>query len=134
MPEGIHENELLKIIAKNIDDYLNNELFGDVSIREAIKFYTDKYIAHHDFTTEEEDEKKRKILDVFLNSEKFHICMITERILSYSEETEQELICATLEALTSIPDDVVLTAPVFDDVETKEKNGERTNSKTEDKC
>ena len=117
------KNDNLEIVAQKIDDYLDNIIIEEISIREAVRFYTDKYIAHHDFTTEQEDEKRQKILDVLLNDDNFHICMIAENILSYAEETEEELICATLEALTAMPDDdVVLTPPVFEENKEEKNN------------
>lgn len=66
LPDGyIPKNDNLEQIALQIDTYLETEIYGKelitqkISIREAIKFYVDKFIAHHDFVSDGDWEKKK---------------------------------------------------------------------------
>lgn len=109
--EYIAKNDNLEQIALQIDKYLETEVFGEgliihnISIREAIKFYVDKFIAHRDFVCDSDCEKKEKIKKIFLESPIFSISIVVNNILKYTEDSKNELIIKTLEVLTSRSDE-----------------------------
>lgn len=108
IPDGYKSrNDNLEQIASEIDKYLETEILGEglmmqnISIREAIKFYVDKFIAHRDFISDEEWIKKEKLKKIFLESPIFSITIIVKTILNYVEDSQERLIIATLESLTA---------------------------------
>lgn len=72
------ENDFFSKIASEIDQYVKVTMLpdGQTSFYESVKFYTDKYIAHRDSTTPDDDEKRAELKSnskaLFLLSQMIH--------------------------------------------------------------
>ena len=80
--------------ASKIDEYMKNCILldGQTSFYEAVKFYTDKYIAHRDSTTPDDDRKCAKIKSYFWNDRNFSLACTVQAIIKIAEEFEEEVI------------------------------------------
>ena len=101
-----NEEDIRFKVASGIDDLLKEMLLpdGQTSFFEAVKFYTDKYIAHRDNTTIGDDEKKEKIKEYFLNNKEFGLVFTVKAIIEYAKDTEREINLAVLGELTKMPE------------------------------
>lgn len=107
------EDDVFFQIASKIDEYVNNTILpdGQTSFYEAVKFYTDKYVAHRDGTTPDDDKKRDKIKSYFLDDQNFSLAQIIQAIIDTTEEIDEKLIYGTLEAFTAVSDGVELEDP-----------------------
>lgn len=101
-----NEKDINFKIACEIDNLLNDTYLpdGETSFFEAVKFYTDKYIAHRDNTSIDDDEKKIRIKSAFLNNEEFGLVFTVKAIIEIAKDMEQKLQIAVLEELTKCPE------------------------------
>lgn len=101
-----NEKDINFKIACEIDNLLNDTYLpdGETSFFEAVKFYTDKYIAHRDNTSTDDDEKKIRIKSAFLNNEEFGLVFTVKAIIEIAKDMEQKIQIAVLEELTKCPE------------------------------
>lgn len=99
-------NFSFEYVTKQINEYLKIEIDVEplsdykISIEEAIKFYVDKFIAHHDFVDESDFIKKEELKKLFLSNTHFNIVNITQNLLDYIDNTRDQIIVKGLECLT----------------------------------
>lgn len=109
------ENDFFSKIASEIDQYVKVTMLpdGQTNFYESVKFYTDKYIAHRDSTTPDDDEKRAKLKSYFLDDQNFSLALTVQALIEITEEFKEELQCGALEALTKVPNEVELESPIF---------------------
>lgn len=88
-------------IANSIDEFLNKtEIEVDnMTLYNAIKFYTDKFIAHRDSITKMDYVKKKELRRYFLSGE-WSVINIVEQIMMYTKKCKYEVMVASLCLLT----------------------------------
>lgn len=109
------ENDFFSKIASEIDQYVKVTMLpdGQTNFCESVKFYTDKYIAHRDSTTPDDDEKRAELKSYFLDDQNFSLALTVQALIEITEEFKEELQCGALEALTKVPNEVELESPIF---------------------
>lgn len=121
------ESDVFSKFASEIDEYVKNTVLpdGQTSFYEAVKFYTDKYIAHRDSTTPDDDRKCAKIKSYFLDDQNFSLAYTVQAIIETAEKFEEEIMLRGLESLTKGSDGAELEKTkedrnsVQDELETK---------------
>ncbi len=96
-----NKNSILYKISQSIDDFFMQTKVNDsnMSLFEAIKFYTDKRIAHRDSISKEEFEKMKELKQYFVTGE-YCIVDIVEQILDYTKKCKYSVMVASLNWLT----------------------------------
>lgn len=109
------ENDFFSKIASEIDQYVKVTMLpdGQTNFYEAVKFYTDKYIAHRDSTTPDDDERRAELKSYFLDDQNFSLALTVQALIEITEEFKEELQYGALEALTKAPNEVELESPNF---------------------
>lgn len=109
------ENDFFSKIASEIDQYVKVTMLpdGQTNFYESVKFYTDKYIAHRDSTTPDDDEKRAELKSYFLDDQNFSLALTVQALIEITEEFKEELQYGALEALTKVPNEVELESPNF---------------------
>lgn len=109
------ENDFFSKIASEIDQYVKVTMLpdGQTNFYESVKFYTDKYIAHRDSTTPDDDEKRAELKSYFLDDQNFSLALTVQALIEITEEFKEELQCRALEALTKVPNEVEFESPIF---------------------
>lgn len=99
---GEGSNDISKFVSE-IDEYMKKTVLpdGQTSFYEAVKFYTDKYIAHHDSMTPDDDRKCDKIKSYFLDDQNFSLAYTVQAIIETAEKFEEEIILRGLKSLTN---------------------------------
>ena len=107
---SLNEEDINFKVANEIDKFLNDTLLPDreISFFDAVKFYTDKYIAHSDNTSIADDEKKARIKEYFLSNEEFGLVFTVKAIIEYAKDIERKIQFKTFEELTKMPESVEL--------------------------
>lgn len=107
---SVSEADLFYKIATGIDDYLKKTLLpdGETSIFEAVKFYTDKYIAHRDNIDEHDDEKKGRIKQYLSRNDENGLVFTIKAIIEYAKDVKSDIQAAALAELTRIPEGLEL--------------------------
>lgn len=110
-------NDIFYKIANEIDVYVKNTMLpdGQTNFYDAVKFYTDKYIAHRDWTTSDDDNKCIEIKSYFLDDQNFGLALTVQALIEVTEEYNELITFKTCEALTKAPDQVELDTPNFAD-------------------
>lgn len=108
-------NDIFSKIASEIDKYVKVTMLpdGQTNFYESVKFYTDKYIAHRDSTTPDDDKKCAELKSYFLDDQNFSLALTVQALIKITEEFEEELKYGALEALTKVPNEVELENPNF---------------------
>lgn len=96
-------SDAISKFASEIDEYMKKTVLpdGQTSFYKAVKFYTDKYIAHRDSTTPDDDRKCAKIKSYFLDDQNFSLAYTVQAIIETAEKFEEEIILRSLESLTN---------------------------------
>lgn len=95
------ENNILCKISQCIDDFFMQTKIDnfDMTLFEAIKFYTDKRIAHRDSISKEEFKKMKDLKKYFITGE-YSVINIVEIILEYTKKCKYCVTIASLNLLT----------------------------------
>lgn len=96
-----NENSILYKISQSIDDFFVQTKINNfnMSLFEAIKFYTDKRIAHRDSISKEDFEKMKELKKYFITGE-YCVVDIVENILDYTKKWKYSIMIASLNWLT----------------------------------
>ena len=107
------ENNIFSQIASGIDEYVKKTMLpdGQTNFYDAVKFYTDKYIAHRDRTTPDDDRRCAEIKSYFLDDQNFSLALTIQALIETTEKYDEKIIFGTLEALTEAPGEVELENP-----------------------
>ena len=96
-----NENSILCKNSQSIDDFFMQTKISisDMTLFDAIKFYTDKRIAHKDSISKEDFEKMKKLKEYFITGE-YCVMDIVELILDYTKRCKYSVMIASLNWFT----------------------------------
>ena len=124
-----NEDSIYLKVINEIDSFVTESKLSDneTTFYEAVKFYTDKFIAHRDNITQEDVDKRAKIKADFVDDDGFSLVFTVRSIIEYAQSIERDIQIATLEEFTRVPEGIELE-PMCD----KESNYNQRDTQVDD--